>query len=215
MEALKYISPFQKMLNYFKEESEYQAMGTVSVIGDLLVFNHLSKAFSFIIIRIERSPAGMLTFSVDHIRPVGQRYPGATLTVYFEVIEWFENVMVLLFTIKEVIVFIILFMAYQKEKKITKSTLGAKEAQETNRKDAILRGSTNDQANGLIKQEIKIDRDYLQKFYKDETTGREVTGDDPSLWLAIKNTLRSDQRVLLYATAVLIIPLVIIHQMWH
>ena len=64
MDELITIDPFQEELNYYKENSEYEAIGTVSVIGDLMIFNHLSKTFAFIIIRIDRSPAGMLTFSV-------------------------------------------------------------------------------------------------------------------------------------------------------
>ena len=112
MDALEQVYPFGDMLDYLANESEYQAMGTVSVIGDLLIFNHLSKAFAFIIIRIERTPAGMLAFSVDHIRPIGQRYPGTTITVYFEVIEWFELSMVILYAIKEVVLFVMLVIAY-------------------------------------------------------------------------------------------------------
>ena len=71
MDELTLIDPFGELLNYYKYESDYYAMGTVSVVGDLLIFNHLSKTFAFIIFRIERTPAGMLTFSMEQVRPIG------------------------------------------------------------------------------------------------------------------------------------------------
>ena len=80
----------------------------------------------------------MLTFSVDHIRPIGQRYPGATITVYFEWIEWFEVFMTIAYAIKEVIVLVKLIFDYQKELKIIKS-VGAQD--DVTRKETILRGS--------------------------------------------------------------------------
>ena len=71
MDELISADPFQEELAFYKDESDFDSMGVVSVIGDLLVFNHLSKTFAFIIIRIDRSPAGMLKFSVEHVRPIG------------------------------------------------------------------------------------------------------------------------------------------------
>ena len=122
-------------------------MGTVSVIGDLLIFNHLSHTFAFIIIRIERTPAGMLSFSVDHVRPIGQRYPGKLITRYFEWIEWFEIAMSIIYMIKEISVLTMLIIAYQKEKKaahIPQST-----SEEVPRKELILRGNSNYASHGL------------------------------------------------------------------
>ena len=63
-EPLIMVDPFGDKIEYYKNKSDFDSMGTVSVIGDLLIFNHLSKTFAFIIIQITRTPAGMLNFSV-------------------------------------------------------------------------------------------------------------------------------------------------------
>ena len=55
----------------------------------------------------------------------------------------------------------------------------------------------------------------MSKFYMDLSSKKEIIGDTPSLWQGFKNTLKSDQRILMYMTAVLIIPVTIIHRMWH
>ena len=51
-EPLKTVDPFIAQIEYYKKQSEYVAMGTVAVTGDLLVFNYLSKTYAFIIVQI-------------------------------------------------------------------------------------------------------------------------------------------------------------------
>ena len=51
-EPLKEVDPFIAQIEYYKKQSEYAAMGTVAVTGDLLVFNYLSKTYAFIIVQI-------------------------------------------------------------------------------------------------------------------------------------------------------------------
>ena len=55
----------------------------------------------------------------------------------------------------------------------------------------------------------------LSKFYMDLKTHKEIHSDTPSLWQGFKNTLKSDQRILMYMTALLIIPVTVIHRWWH
>ena len=93
----------------------------MAVTGDLLIFNHLSKAYAFIIVQVTQTPAGMLKFSMQHVRPIGQRYPGTQITVMFEVIEWTEVALVVIYCIKEIVVMILLIRDYDKESKYVKN----------------------------------------------------------------------------------------------
>ena len=63
----------------------------------------------------------MLKFEIKHVRPIGQRYPGTQITLFFEVVEWIEVFLVLVYSIKEIIVMILLIRDYDKENRYVKN----------------------------------------------------------------------------------------------
>lgn len=84
------------------------------------------------------------------------------------------------------------------------------------RKDQVLRGGDEDQQTGGILEGDKIPhRHELIKFYIDQKSQVEVTDNKPSLVLGLKNMILRDQRILVYTTCILIVPITILHQNWH